>query len=308
MWDGFVALTLVAAALATPTVVEARMNKKKRQQMERQARQQAEDARRERERQVAHEIMRREYEYRRVQLGQYAEWVRAERADAIAMQRQQVADRYYYGLQNAQNAQWANAYQGLQNAVYGELRYAQGFINVPHRAEAGHIDPVQQEQALVNSYWAARRGYVPAFFEPLFEALSLELKDMEARLTAMQLPLPIPTPPLMGYAAIDRRTGRLAHIGNHEHALQRRYELTRRCRRMASGMYGPDAVRLDGDDRAHGELYRVAGAPAKLLLVTCPSMKKPHILYVPTTMETARQARAWTFGMSPEEFAPVVET
>ncbi len=35
---------------------------------------------------------------------------------------------------------------------------------------------------------------------------------------------------------------------------------------------------------------------------------RKHVLTVPPTVESAREAVAWTFGMSAEEYAPVVET
>jgi hypothetical protein len=48
--------------------------------------------------------------------------------------------------------------------------------------------------------------------------------------------------------------------------------------------------------------------PACLLVVKCPSKRTTHLLLVPPTMRSVRQARAWTFGMDEGEFAPASET
>ncbi len=68
--------------------------------------------------------------------------------------------------------------------------------------------------------------------------------------------------------------------------------------------------RLDNDPE-HGELFWFRDDKRNsvvFLLVTCPSTKETHIMLVPTHIDTAEEARAWTFGMTRKEFKPAIET
>lgn len=65
------------------------------------------------------------------------------------------------------------------------------------------------------------------------------------------------------------------------------------------------------DDPAHGRLLRVklnGDEDLVLLLVKDASTPRKYFLRVPPEMKTAAQARAWTFGMTPESFSPAIET
>lgn len=57
-----------------------------------------------------------------------------------------------------------------------------------------------------------------------------------------------------------------------------------------------------------GWFRRVTTESVALLIVQCPSTKHYHVLFVPPEMRTVHEARAWTFHMSPDTFAPAVET
>lgn len=56
----------------------------------------------------------------------------------------------------------------------------------------------------------------------------------------------------------------------------------------------------------HGELW--AQGNQRFLVVTCPSKHTKHRIRVPAEMQTAHEARAWTFGMTPGDFSPKMET
>lgn len=91
-----------------------------------------------------------------------------------------------------------------------------------------------------------------------------------------------------------------------------RYERSLRMGVMLH-QYQADVERKDATPE--GELWCVKGGlffrrerPAiAFLVVRCPSTKEDHILYVPPNMKTVREARAWTFHVKPEEFAPALE-
>jgi hypothetical protein len=60
-----------------------------------------------------------------------------------------------------------------------------------------------------------------------------------------------------------------------------------------------------------GKLYRIHlpnDEPVTLVRVTDPSTHREYFLRVPPTMQTAREAVAWTFDMDPDAWAPLVET
>jgi hypothetical protein len=48
--------------------------------------------------------------------------------------------------------------------------------------------------------------------------------------------------------------------------------------------------------------------PIMLVKVKDPSTGLIHLLRVPPTMRTCREAITWTFGMTGEEYNPIVET
>jgi hypothetical protein len=143
-----------------------------------------------------------------------------------------------------------------------------------------------------------------AVFPDLVDALISELKDMSGRVELIESPhgdLGLSYTKI-GLAIEQRRYGMAVYEPiREETALERRYELTRRSLRMARGDFGMGAVALRGQDD-HGRLFEIRDAPARALLVACPSTNKPHVLFVPVTMQTAKQARAWTFGLAPEDF------
>jgi hypothetical protein len=69
------------------------------------------------------------------------------------------------------------------------------------------------------------------------------------------------------------------------------------------------------DKTREGALYRFDSLvfthpefPAAVLVVTCPSKKTKHVLCVPPSMRSVRQARAWTFGVNEDEFKVAAET
>lgn len=65
------------------------------------------------------------------------------------------------------------------------------------------------------------------------------------------------------------------------------------------------------EDPAHGRLLRIeqkVDEPITLLQVKDASTPREYFLRVPPDMKTAAQARAWTFGLTPETFAPEIET
>jgi hypothetical protein len=45
----------------------------------------------------------------------------------------------------------------------------------------------------------------------------------------------------------------------------------------------------------------------KIVQVICPSTEREYMLRVPTHIVTCAEAVAWTFGLSPEEYAPMIE-
>jgi len=94
-------------------------------------------------------------------------------------------------------------------------------------------------------------------------------------------------------------------------------------RRVMFDIYGmenyledADAELLDKDDNPEvGELYKVVQQDEDMLLLKVlnstpenDGTRKVYVLRVPPEMKKAREARAWTFGFSSEEFNPVVET
>lgn len=79
---------------------------------------------------------------------------------------------------------------------------------------------------------------------------------------------------------------------------------------FASDTFPERLRRLDADPE-HGELFWFRDSRANsvvFLLVTCPSTQETHIMLVPTSMDTAKEARAWTFGMKPKDFHLAIET
>ena len=94
-------------------------------------------------------------------------------------------------------------------------------------------------------------------------------------------------------------------------------------RRIMMGKYGIDRYIADaGAKELHrdecGTLYRLGiddedDDPITVVKVINSTPEsdgtyKPYFLVVPPTMETARQAVAWTFGMDEKDYAPVVES
>lgn len=68
-------------------------------------------------------------------------------------------------------------------------------------------------------------------------------------------------------------------------------------------------------DRSHHGLWlRILrsdhiDAGSGVLVVQCPSTKKLHVMFAPSRLKTACEARAWTFGLTPKEFRQLaVET
>ena len=74
-----------------------------------------------------------------------------------------------------------------------------------------------------------------------------------------------------------------------------------------------DLVEVQTDPDGVGTLLRtreldpVAGAPLQFVRVTDPSTGRVYHLSVPPTMETAREAVAWTFGHQAATYAPAIE-
>jgi hypothetical protein len=68
---------------------------------------------------------------------------------------------------------------------------------------------------------------------------------------------------------------------------------------------GAQAVHRDDT----GELFRreTAGDPVVAVHVNCPSTGRNYVLRVPPTMKSAREAAAWTFGMTAEEYQPTAQ-
>ena len=99
----------------------------------------------------------------------------------------------------------------------------------------------------------------------------------------------------------------VAQIDNEQNAEVRRVMLER---------YGTDRYLLDSHTEPHhtdnsGALYRreVPGdEPLVMVRVQDPSTDREYFLRVPPTMQTARQAVAWTFDMEEQEYQPEVET
>lgn len=95
--------------------------------------------------------------------------------------------------------------------------------------------------------------------------------------------------------------------------LAHRFQYALRAWRIANQVYR-DSIALVEKNADHGELYELTwvGGYRQLLLVTCPSTKQKHILFLPqrheTGVATAKAARAWTFGMTAEEFDLALET
>ena len=58
-----------------------------------------------------------------------------------------------------------------------------------------------------------------------------------------------------------------------------------------------------------GELFarKTAGDPVVAVLVKCPSTGRDYVLRVPPTMKSAREAVAWTFGMTAKEYRPTAQ-
>lgn len=65
-------------------------------------------------------------------------------------------------------------------------------------------------------------------------------------------------------------------------------------------------IHKDGEN----ELLRVSSGeePIMMVKVRDPSTGRFHIIRVPPTMKTCREAIAWTFGMAEEEYKPIKET
>src|SRR4029077_9941466 len=59
-----------------------------------------------------------------------------------------------------------------------------------------------------------------------------------------------------------------------------------------------------------GELFRreTVGDPVVAVLVKCPTTGRAYVLRVPPTVQTAREAVAWTFGMTVEEYQPTAQS
>ncbi|MCI2436958.1 hypothetical protein LM603_06775, partial [Candidatus Acetothermia bacterium] len=64
------------------------------------------------------------------------------------------------------------------------------------------------------------------------------------------------------------------------------------------------------DESAQGTLYRLElpGDELTVVEVVCPSTGRKYFLCVPGWLQTVRQAVAWTFGLSAEQYEPVSET
>jgi len=65
----------------------------------------------------------------------------------------------------------------------------------------------------------------------------------------------------------------------------------------------------DGGGKPRRLLQLEAGRQLSLAYVevTCPSTERVYLLQVPTTMRTCREAVAWTFGLNPQDYAPLAE-
>jgi hypothetical protein len=149
----------------------------------------------------------------------------------------------------------------------------------------------------------------PARLPELESVFRAELEDMSQRAAQIGMALPPwrgPDWDVTGWIVNDR--SRAHQTPQRENALVRRFHLMLRLWRGAKGVYYWPYEVLDASE--DGKLYRVHtdGPVIQFLLVTCPSMHKPHVLFVPTTMTSAKAARAWTFGMSEEEFSVGAET
>lgn len=93
----------------------------------------------------------------------------------------------------------------------------------------------------------------------------------------------------------------------------RQRAFTRNIKLLRMRSNSPTHCRVIDDDPIHGCLYLMMGDQAMLgehyiafLHVKCPSTGHDHILFVPKEMKTAKEARAWTFHLTPEEFDGLV--
>ena len=59
--------------------------------------------------------------------------------------------------------------------------------------------------------------------------------------------------------------------------------------------------RTERKDKIAGNYIQFAG-------VTCPSTARRYFLCVPPHIKSAREAVAWTFGKTPEDYRPEIET
>lgn len=78
-----------------------------------------------------------------------------------------------------------------------------------------------------------------------------------------------------------------------------------------SGAFSNGWAFLIGRDAVNGSLFQVrdrAGNSVSFLIVACPSKKDWHVLIVPNTCRSPKEARAWTFGMAEEKFDLETET
>jgi hypothetical protein len=55
-------------------------------------------------------------------------------------------------------------------------------------------------------------------------------------------------------------------------------------------------------------IRETVGDPVVAVLVKCPSTGRAYVLRVPPTVQTAREAVAWTFGMTVEEYQPTAQS
>jgi hypothetical protein len=88
-------------------------------------------------------------------------------------------------------------------------------------------------------------------------------------------------------------------------------------RSLALGQYGVDTffkrthsklIHLDGKQELRRIDWKAGGEPLTVVKVIDSTTRKEYLLNVPPTMKTVKEAVAWTFGLTPEEYKPQKET
>jgi hypothetical protein len=77
---------------------------------------------------------------------------------------------------------------------------------------------------------------------------------------------------------------------------------------LAGYLRSSGTVSIQSDETGALVRRELVGEPIVAIVVKCPSTGRNYVLRVPPTVQTAREAVAWTFGLKPDEYLPTAQS